>query len=178
MDATPRKRAKIAVLLNETNFSQRKIAEIVHVSQATVSRIQAKLKAGLNVAAGRVGKCGRKRVTTPRDETQYVRLRPGEEYHPDCVISTVKHPLSVMVWSVISSKGTGRLHIVEGTMRQAQYKRILQTKLIPQLSQWFPNGERYVFMQDGASCHTAKSVTRYLQSKHIPVSNSLEIHRI
>ena len=47
MDTTPRKRAKIAVLLTETNYSQAKIAGVVSVSQATVSRIAATVRAGL-----------------------------------------------------------------------------------------------------------------------------------
>lgn len=263
MDATPRKRAKIAVLLTESEYSQRKIADVVSVSQATVSRIAAKVRAGLDLGVRRAGKCGRKRITTARDDrilkkvllsnrklsadkvktvlqnqgvrvstrtlkrrsyelgfrcrhprkkpkltpamikkrlawarkyssykkedwdtvcfsdestfevlgdkAQFVRRRQGEEYNPDCIISTVKHPLSIMVWSVISSKGTGRLYIVEGTMRQDQYRRVLQTKLLPQLKAWFPNGERYTFMHDGAPCHMAKSVAQFLRSEKIPV---------
>jgi transposase len=103
------------------------------------------------------------------DKAQFVRRRSGEANHLDCVIRTVKHPLSIMVWSVISSKGTGRLYIVEGTMRQDQYKKILETKLIPQLRNWFQHGERFIFMQDGAPCHTAKSVSTFLRANNIPV---------
>ena len=43
-DVSPRKLAKVAVLLQETNHSQRNIAKIVKVSQATVRRINSKLK--------------------------------------------------------------------------------------------------------------------------------------
>ena len=73
-----------------------------------------------------------------------------------------------MIWSCISSKGMGRLYVVEGTMRQDQYRRVLEAKLIPQLTEWFGNGPR-VFMQDGAPCHKAKSITKYLEEQRIPV---------
>lgn len=71
-----------------------------------------------------------------------------------------------MVWSVISGKGMGRLYVVEGTMRQDQYKKVLETKLLPQMQEWFGNG-RKVFMQDGAPCHTAKSIKKFLEEKII-----------
>lgn len=103
------------------------------------------------------------------DKGQFVRRRVNEEFHPDCVISTVKHPTSVMVWSVISHKGPGRLYIVKGTMRQDQYKTVLETRLIPQIRDWFADGESFHFMQDGAPCHTAKSVKAFLQTKNIPL---------
>ena len=103
------------------------------------------------------------------DKGQYVRRRVNEEFHPACVVSTVKHPTSVMVWSVISGKGLGRLQIVQGTMRQDQYKTILENRLIPQIRDWFPDGESFHFMQDGAPCHTAKGVKTFLQSKNIPL---------
>ena len=80
------------------------------------------------------------------DKGQFVRRRASEEFDQECVISTVKHPTSVMVWSVISSKGLGRLYIVEGTMRQDQYKKVLETRLLPQIRDWFADGEKFHFM--------------------------------
>lgn len=97
-----------------------------------------------------------------------MKRRPNEKYHPDCVVQTVKHPVTVMIWSVISSKGLGRLYVVENTMRQDQYRRVLETRLIPQMDEWFGNG-RKIFMQDGAPCHTAKSIKRFLEDKRIPL---------
>lgn len=74
-----------------------------------------------------------------------------------------------MVWSVVSSKGVGFLHVVNGTMKQGQYKEILETRLIPQLALWYPDGEDFIFMHDSAPCHKAKSVTTFLEQKNIPV---------
>lgn len=66
------------------------------------------------------------------DKSSFVRRRPGEQFHADCLVERVKHLVSVMVWSVISAKGMGHLNIVEGTMKQDQYKRVLETRLLPQ----------------------------------------------
>ncbi|GFU74109.1 uncharacterized protein TNCV_1642331 [Trichonephila clavipes] len=68
------------------------------------------------------------------------------KFPSDCVVQTVKHPTKIMIWSVINGNGTGRLYVVKGMMRQDQYKD-LQNRLIPQLEEWFPNGEPYIFMQ-------------------------------
>ena len=72
-DITPRESAKVATMLQETSHSQRKIGEILNVSQATVRRINDKLKTGLELEARRAGRCGRKRLTTARDERK-IRL--------------------------------------------------------------------------------------------------------
>ncbi|CAG4951888.1 unnamed protein product [Parnassius apollo] len=104
-----------------------------------------------------------------QNKAQYVRRRHGEKFHPDCVVPTVKYPTKVMIWSAISGKGTGRLYVVKGIMRQDQYKEVLENRLIPQLREWFPNGEPFTFMQDGAPCHTARSVKAFLAEKNIPL---------
>ena len=102
------------------------------------------------------------------DRTQFVRRRPGEEYHRDCVVSTVKHPLSVMVWGAISVHGVSRLHIVQRMMRQDQYIEVLDRKLIPQLNEWAGGSmENLIFQQDNAPCHTSKRVKRFMQEKNI-----------
>ena len=81
---------------------------------------------------------------------------------------TVKHPTKVMVWGMINAKGPGRLHVVEGMMNSSQYKLVLESRAIPQLSEWFPNGE-CIFMHDGAPCHRSKMVKQYLMEKNVTV---------
>ncbi|GFX76323.1 uncharacterized protein TNCV_592861 [Trichonephila clavipes] len=102
-----------------------------------------------------------------QNKAQFVHRRRGEKFHSDCVVQTVKHPTKIMIWSVISGKGTGRLDVVKGMMQQDQYKDVLQNRLIPQLEEWFPNGESYIFMQDGAPCHTARSIKAFLAEQNI-----------
>lgn len=81
---------------------------------------------------------------------------------------TVKFPTKVMVWSMISTKGTGPLHIVEGIMNAEKYTSVLRDCMILQVREWFAN-EEWVFMQDGAPCHTANVVKNYLESEGITV---------
>ncbi|GFW64154.1 uncharacterized protein TNCV_708591 [Trichonephila clavipes] len=72
-----------------------------------------------------------------QNKAQFVRRRRGEKFHSDCVVQTVKHPTKIMIWSVISGKGTGRLDVVKGMMWQDQYKDVLQNRLVPQLENGF-----------------------------------------
>ncbi|GFV37933.1 uncharacterized protein TNCV_2663461 [Trichonephila clavipes] len=106
------------------------------------------------------------------NKAQFVRRRRGEKFHSDCVVQTVKHPTKIMIWPVISGKGTGCLDVVKGMMRQDQYKDVLQNRLIPQLEVWFPNGESYIFMQDGALCHTARSIKAFLAEQNVLLLDS------
>ena len=66
---------------------------------------------------------------------------------------------------MMSVSGVGRLHIVEGRMNQYQYKRVLEQKLLLDMPKHFPNGGG-ILMQDGAPCHTAKSVTAFMKQKN------------
>ncbi|GFU55588.1 hypothetical protein TNCV_3193011 [Trichonephila clavipes] len=52
-----------------------------------------------------------------KNKAQFVRRSLGEKFHSDCVVQTVKHPTKIMIWSVISGKGTGCLYAVKGMMR-------------------------------------------------------------
>ena len=74
-----------------------------------------------------------------------------------------------MVWSVISAKGMGPLYFVEGTMRQDQYKNVLENCLLPQVKEWFLGDEEYIFMHDSAPCHKAKSVSSFLKLQKVRV---------
>lgn len=71
-----------------------------------------------------------------------------------------------MVWGIISYIGPGRLFVVEGNMNAAKYKDVLESRALPQLKEWFPNGNA-IFMQDGAPCHKAKIIKQYLDSESI-----------
>lgn len=104
--------------------------------------------------------------TVMEESSQYVRRRQNEEFKADCIQQTVKHPTSVMVWAVMSIKGPGRFCIVEGTMRQEQYINVLKDRLLPQINEWHPDKD-CIFMHDGAPCHKAKSVTKFLAEHQV-----------
>ena len=86
-----------------------------------------------------------------------MRRSPGEKYHPESVVQTVKHPTKVMIWSVLSGKGTGRLYVVQGMMKQDQYKQMLMDRVLPHVRDWFPNGE------SSFSCKMALPATLLVQ---------------
>lgn len=73
MDITPRKRQAIVTLSENTSLTQREIANKCGVSQSAVSKI-VKLKKTLgSFSPQRIGKCGRKRATTARDDVFLLR---------------------------------------------------------------------------------------------------------
>ncbi|GFW61743.1 putative transposase like protein [Trichonephila clavipes] len=41
------------------------------------------------------------------------------------------------------------------------------------LEEWFPNGEPYIFLQDEAPCHTARSIKAFLAEQNVPLLNWL-----
>lgn len=102
------------------------------------------------------------------NKTQYVRRQQGEEFLPQCIVKTVKHPTSVMVWSMISVHGVGRLHIVEGIMNQDKYIEVLKKKVVPDLKRLFPQGDG-IYQQDGAPCHTARRVKEFMDEQGVKI---------
>jgi hypothetical protein len=100
------------------------------------------------------------------DRVQTVRRRPGEEFLQECLHKTVKHSQKIMVWGAISVHGTSRLSIVEGTMNQYKYIEVLETKLLRQTREWFAETP-WIFQQDSAPCHTARSVKTWFADNGI-----------
>ena len=102
------------------------------------------------------------------DRAQSVRRRQGEEFKPKCLKKTLKFPSKIMVWGAISVHGPSRLHIVEGTMNGAKYISMLNSRLLPQIRNWFEQ-EPCIFQQDSAPCHTAKAVYAWFKTNKIKV---------
>ena len=53
-------------------------------------------------------------------------------------------------------------------MRQDQYIKVLETKMLPQAHDWFPGGD-FTYMHDSTPCHKAKKVTKFLQEHQVRV---------
>ena len=99
------------------------------------------------------------------DGRVYVRRRAGEEFLPECINQTVKFGGgSVMMWGCISCDGVGPLMKVVGRMNAADYIKMLNTSLVPYMHSMGPN---FVFMDDNAPCHRAKSVLNWMMAKNL-----------
>lgn len=100
------------------------------------------------------------------DRVQTVRRRPGEEFEPECLKKTIKHSQKIMVWGAISVHGTSRLKIIDGMMDQFKYIDVLKNRLLLQTRDWFGQTP-WVFQQDSAPCHTARSVKNWCQENGV-----------
>jgi len=73
-DLSPRKKGQIRVLPEETSLKQKDIAKKLVVSPQVVSVIARSLQFGISVSPGRRGKCGRRRLSSARDDRKLVNL--------------------------------------------------------------------------------------------------------
>lgn len=256
VDITVYERSEVLKALTEPNATIDSVAKRFHICRRTVQRIK---KQGVAVRSGRIGKCGRKRLTTPAADRKLIRsaaqhprrtldqhvesarscgigisrmtlsrrlkergfayVKPCKKpqltfamrkkrlewarqhahwsvedwrkvcfsdestfecHHeskrvvlhqpgtPQPTTPSVKFPTKVMVWSMMSSYGTGRLHVVEGTMNAVKYIEVMKNRMIPQAREWF-GADEWVYMQDGAPCHTAKRTIEFLSNENVTV---------
>lgn len=96
---------------------------------------------------------------------QYVRRSQGEELMPTTTIKTKKFSPYVMMWGGIRADGKRFIKRIVGTVDSSTYQAILDEALPALYS------ARYVWQQDGATCHTSVSTRNYLQHKAIRVVN-------
>ena len=71
----------------------------------------------------------------------------------------------VGVWAAINARGKTGLFFYDGNMDGARYRAMLH-KMDPQLKKLMPTGE-YIFVQDGATAHTANATQQYLKDNNI-----------
>jgi len=103
-----------------------------------------------------------------------VRRRIGEEYHPDCVVPTVKHGGgSIMVWGCMAAGGVGEMFVCEGRMNSQKYINVLETVLMPSLTRIFgdTNLDGVKFQQDNAPCHKSATMMRWFRDNNIVLLN-------
>lgn len=103
------------------------------------------------------------------DTRKRVLRTPSEAYQNDCLVKKVKFPASVMVWGCMSGRGVGKLHFVDGIVNAQRYKDILEESLLPSIGMCQTPEGHFMFQQDGAPCHTAKTIKTWLQNHQIPV---------
>ncbi|GFV78776.1 hypothetical protein TNCV_4552461 [Trichonephila clavipes] len=119
-DLSPCKKAEVKALVNAKLFSNREISQKLKVSEASVRHIKKKIESGEELSPKRKKK-GQEAYFPPRTKHSLCVVMMEKSFILT-VVHTVKHPTKIMIWSVISGKGPGRLYVVKGMMRQDQYK--------------------------------------------------------
>ncbi len=85
----------------------------------------------------------------------------GEAHRPSCLKSRVKFPQSVMIWGAMSSAGVGPLCFLKTNVTAPVYQEILEHFMLPSAGQLFKHAD-FIFQQDLAPAHTAKSTKSWL----------------
>lgn len=99
----------------------------------------------------------------------WVRRRTGERYNQDCINPTVKYGGGkIQVWGCMSAKGVGTLKVVNGRLDAKAYVRLICHDLKNDGIKLC--GNDFIFQQDGAPCHTAKSTKAWFERKNINLS--------
>ena len=98
---------------------------------------------------------------------RHVRRPPGQRYNLRYVVPTVKQAPTVMVWACFSGRGRGGIWFMpkNTTINAVVYRDILKDKLAAHMT-ILGSTE---FQHDGAPCHRAALVTRWLAEQHISV---------
>ncbi len=92
----------------------------------------------------------------------------GEAHSPSCMKSSVKFPQSVMIWGAMSSAGVGPLCFLKTNITAPVYQEILEHFMLPTADQLFKDAD-FIFQQDLAPAHTAKSTKSWLNDHGVGV---------
>ena len=99
----------------------------------------------------------------------YVRRRIGEEYHPDCVVPTVKHGGgNIMIWGCMAADGVDEMFVCEGRMNSQKYINVLETVLISFVNAHFcdTNVRGIKFQLGNVPCHKSATTMRWLKDSN------------
>ncbi|GFW16796.1 transposable element Tcb2 transposase [Trichonephila clavipes] len=98
---------------------------------------------------------------------QLIWRESGTAYRPENIQEKDRYPTcSIMVWAGIMVNGRTRLHVVaNGTMTGQRY---IDEVLLPHVPLFRGAvGDKFVFMDDNATCHRTLAVQDYLDSEGI-----------
>ncbi len=92
----------------------------------------------------------------------------GEAYSPSYLKSSVKFPQSVMICGAMSSAGGVPLCFLKTNVTAPVYQDILEHFMLPSADQLFKDAD-FIFQQDLAPAHTAKSTKSWLNDHGVGV---------
>ncbi len=94
--------------------------------------------------------------------------RHQEPPHHSCLKSSVKFSQSVMIWGVMLSVGVAPLCFWKTNVTAPVYQEILEHFMLPSADQLFKDAD-FIFQQDLAPAHTAKSTKSWLNDHGVGV---------
>ncbi len=89
-------------------------------------------------------------------------------HRTSCLKSSVKFPQSVMIWGAMSSAGVGPLCFLKTNVTAPVYQEILEHLMLPSADQLFKDAD-FIFQQDLAPAHTAKSIKSWFNDHDVGV---------
>ncbi len=92
----------------------------------------------------------------------------GEAHSPSCLKSRVKFPQSVMIWGVMSSAGVGPMCFLKTNVTAPVYQEFCRTSCFLLLTSLFKDAD-FIFQQDLAPAHTARSTKSWLNDHGVGV---------
>jgi hypothetical protein len=99
-----------------------------------------------------------------------VKRFKNEKFHPKfCTPRLQNGGGSAGIWGCISYKGTGICNIYTGRINQFVYINTLENNLLPSVELLFEPDDPWIFQQDGAPAHTARSVNEWFNEQNIEV---------
>lgn len=104
--------------------------------------------------------------TISRRQKLVRRPSGSDRYASNYTVKTVKFPAGVMVWGCFSGdKGTGGFYVLDKNvnMNAKLYNNVLESHMLP----FYNMHDNAHFLQDGAPCHRAKIVKKWLSDKEI-----------
>lgn len=102
------------------------------------------------------------------DGKKWVWRKPHEKYDIDCLIPTVKFNQGVMVWGCFTKNGLGPLVKLEGKITAQIYIDMLENNLLSYIDT-LENKENYLFQEDNAPIHIAKSTKNWINKNNINI---------
>ena len=100
-------------------------------------------------------------------EKRKIRVLRGLD-HDDKYVNVSGYPAKVMVWGCIGPNFKGPLLRIRGNLNADNYQNLLQdSQIFEKLRERYGTNESFVFQQDGARPHTAKTTREFLAKRAV-----------
>ncbi|GFT27753.1 transposable element Tcb1 transposase [Trichonephila clavipes] len=152
------------------------VLEVRRLQKTDISSYQQKEQAHHSSAGGKSVSCCLRNADLPKNccqilssdcRRQLIWRESGTAYRPENIQEKDRYPTcSIMVWAGIMINGRTRLHVVaNGTMTGQRY---IDEVLLPHVRLFRGAvGDKFVFMDDNATCHRTLAVQDCLDSEGI-----------